>query len=98
MSQCFQRLVSDIMYTAPISKIQASPGLNGYVALVSGIVYLSVEVSEKLLALQSSPVLECCTYMGSDVGSRPHPVNNIWTIICMYVRCMIVGIWALNER
>lgn len=44
---------------------------NGSVALVTGVVYLSVRVADRLLACHVLPPLSSCTYIGQDSGTRP---------------------------
>ena len=70
-----QGLVKDILYAAPESQLLRHQRADGTVALVSGIVFLSVAVAEQLLALLTSPAMESCTYIGRDTGASPTPVS-----------------------
>ncbi|GAV05821.1 hypothetical protein RvY_15894-3 [Ramazzottius varieornatus] len=68
-------LVQDLLYRAPESTLQSFTQEGNELQLISGIVYMSVGVSERLLALQRFPAIESCTYLSTDVGSEPHSVS-----------------------
>ncbi|XP_055339839.1 L-fucose kinase-like isoform X2 [Paramacrobiotus metropolitanus] len=72
--------VKDILYAAQTARL-SHYAVDGSVKLISGIVYVSHEIAERLLSLQAAPPLECCTYMGFDVGAHPHPVSLYFDII-----------------
>ncbi len=44
---------------------------------VSGLVYFSAHLAERLLALHTVPPLDACTYMGLDSGAKPIQVDSL---------------------
>lgn len=76
---------------------------SGDVALVSGVVYLSVRVAERLLACHVMPPLSSCTYFGQDSGTLPIQLSLFFDF--MLAMCSQVsedtfvagGVWA-GER
>lgn len=57
---------------------------DGTVPLVSGVVFLSPEVIERLLPLYAMPPLDACTYLGLDSGAYPLSISLFFDIL----RCM----------
>ncbi|XP_066569587.1 L-fucose kinase [Amia ocellicauda] len=64
-----QGTVRDIIYKGPADKIQACAWPDGRVPLVSGPVFFSREVAERLLHTHVTPPLDACTYLGLDSGT-----------------------------
>lgn len=57
---------------------------HGFQLQVSGIVFLSAQVAESLLALHAKSPLDSCTYIGVDSGAEPMQVcfeNNPFSIM-----------------
>uniref|UniRef100_A0A4W4DQI8 L-fucose kinase n=1 Tax=Electrophorus electricus TaxID=8005 RepID=A0A4W4DQI8_ELEEL len=63
--------VRDIIYRGSEERIQTAAMPDGKVPLVSGPVFFSTAVSEKLLQTHVTPPLDGCTYMGMDSGAPP---------------------------
>ncbi|XP_069918830.1 L-fucose kinase isoform X2 [Oryctolagus cuniculus] len=79
-----QDFVLDIYYQGTEAEIQRCVKPDGRVPLVSGVVFLSVETAERLLATHVSPPLDACTYMGLDSGARPVQLSLFFDILlCM---------------
>ncbi|XP_036604711.1 L-fucose kinase [Trichosurus vulpecula] len=79
-----QGLVRNIFYRGSEVQIQQCVRPDGKVPLVSGIVFFSVEIAERLLATHVSPPLDACTYMGLDSGARPVQLSLFFDILlCM---------------
>ncbi|MGH0118427.1 UNVERIFIED_CONTAM: hypothetical protein FKN15_023363 [Acipenser sinensis] len=72
-----QGTVCDIIYRGPAERIQACALHDGKVPLVSGIVFFSREVAERLLQTHVTPPLDACTYLGLDSGAQPIQVSGI---------------------
>lgn len=66
-----QGLVSRILYCGTLEALQNYARPDGTVLVVSGMVFLSAELAESLLALHSMSPLDCCTYLGVDSGAEP---------------------------
>lgn len=64
-------LVSSILYCATLEALHNYTRPDGTVLVVSGMVFLSAELAESLLALHSVSPLDCCTYLGVDSGAEP---------------------------
>ncbi|KAM7397196.1 hypothetical protein PAMP_020188 [Pampus punctatissimus] len=63
--------VRDIIYKGTKEQIQQAVMPDGKVPLVSGPVFFSRSVSEKLLQTHVTPPLDGCTYLGLDSGAPP---------------------------
>ncbi|XP_068452643.1 L-fucose kinase isoform X2 [Clinocottus analis] len=66
-----QGQVRDIVYRGTEEQIQQALMHDGKVPLVSGPVFFSRAVSEKLLQTHVTPPLDGCTYLGQDSGAPP---------------------------
>ncbi|KAG7231612.1 hypothetical protein INR49_011007 [Caranx melampygus] len=66
-----QGQVRDIVYKGTKEQIEQSVMPDGKVPLVSGPVFFSRSVSEKLLQTHVTPPLDGCTYLGLDSGAPP---------------------------
>uniref|UniRef100_A0A667Y7G6 Fucose kinase n=1 Tax=Myripristis murdjan TaxID=586833 RepID=A0A667Y7G6_9TELE len=66
-----QGQVRDIIYKGTAEQIQQALMPDGKVPLVSGPVFFSRVVSEKLLQAHVTPPLDGCTYLGLDSGAPP---------------------------
>ncbi|XP_069037407.1 L-fucose kinase isoform X2 [Lepisosteus oculatus] len=64
-----QDTVCDIIYRGPVDRIQACSLRDGKVPLVSGPVFFSREVAERLLQTHVTVPLDACTYLGLDSGA-----------------------------
>uniref|UniRef100_A0A4W4DQH7 L-fucose kinase n=1 Tax=Electrophorus electricus TaxID=8005 RepID=A0A4W4DQH7_ELEEL len=67
--------VRDIIYRGSEERIQTAAMPDGKVPLVSGPVFFSTAVSEKLLQTHVTPPLDGCTYMGMDSGAPPLQIS-----------------------
>ncbi|KAK5866758.1 hypothetical protein PBY51_011308 [Eleginops maclovinus] len=67
--------VRDIIYRGTVEQIQQAVMHDGKVPLVSGPVFFSRSVSEKLLQTHVTPPLDGCTYLGMDSGAPPLQVS-----------------------
>ncbi|XP_066524205.1 L-fucose kinase isoform X2 [Hoplias malabaricus] len=67
--------VRDIIYQASKERIQPAVLHSGKVALVSGPVFFSRSVSEKLLQTYVTPPLDGCTYLGMDSGAPSQQIS-----------------------
>ncbi|XP_028287214.1 L-fucose kinase [Parambassis ranga] len=67
--------VRDIIYRGTEEQIQQAVMADGKVPLVSGPVFFSRSVSEKLLQTHVTPPLDGCTYLGLDSGAPPLQVS-----------------------
>ncbi|XP_077982248.1 L-fucose kinase-like isoform X2 [Glandiceps talaboti] len=57
---------------------------DGDVALVTGVVYISVKIAEKLLSFHVVPPITGCTYMGMDSGGKPIQLSLFFDfLLCM---------------
>uniref|UniRef100_A0A672HF50 L-fucose kinase n=1 Tax=Salarias fasciatus TaxID=181472 RepID=A0A672HF50_SALFA len=72
-----QGVVRDIVYRGTEDQIQQAVMPDGKVPLVSGPVFFSRSVSEKLLQTHVSPPLDGCTYQGLDSGAPPLQVDTL---------------------
>ncbi|XP_027132126.1 L-fucose kinase isoform X1 [Larimichthys crocea] len=70
-----QGQVRDIIYKGTKEQIQQAVMPDGKVPLVSGPVFFSRSVSEKLLQAHVSPPLDGCTYLGLDSGAPPLQIS-----------------------
>ncbi|KAL7402691.1 hypothetical protein ABVT39_018499 [Epinephelus coioides] len=70
-----QGRVRDIIYKGTKEQIQQAVMPDGKVPLVSGPVFFSRSVSEKLLQTHVTPPLDGCTYLGLDSGAPPLQVS-----------------------
>ncbi|XP_033970067.1 LOW QUALITY PROTEIN: L-fucose kinase, partial [Trematomus bernacchii] len=70
-----QGQVTDIVYRGTEEQIQQAVMHDGKVPLVSGPVFFSRSVSEKLLQSHVSPPLDGCTYLGLDSGAPPLQIS-----------------------
>uniref|UniRef100_A0A7N5ZT94 L-fucose kinase n=1 Tax=Anabas testudineus TaxID=64144 RepID=A0A7N5ZT94_ANATE len=70
-----QGQVRDIIYKGTKEQIQQAVMPDGKVPLVSGPVFFSRSVSEKLLQSHVTPPLDGCTYLGLDSGAPPLQVS-----------------------
>ncbi|KAM3610089.1 uncharacterized protein V6R79_025181 [Siganus canaliculatus] len=70
-----QGQVTDIVYRGTPEQLQAALMPDGKVPLVSGPVFFSRAVSEKLLQTHVTPPLDGCTYLGLDSGAPPLQVS-----------------------
>ncbi|XP_035859406.1 L-fucose kinase [Sander lucioperca] len=70
-----QGQVRDIIYKGSKEQIQQAVMHDGKVPLVSGPVFFSSSVSEKLLQTHVTPPLDGCTYLGLDSGAPPIQVS-----------------------
>uniref|UniRef100_A0A8B9JPU4 Fucose kinase n=1 Tax=Astyanax mexicanus TaxID=7994 RepID=A0A8B9JPU4_ASTMX len=67
--------VCDIIYRGSEEKILSAALHDGKVPLVSGPVFFSRSVSEKLLQTHVTPPLDGCTYLGMDSGAPPLQIS-----------------------
>ncbi|XP_041794358.1 L-fucose kinase isoform X2 [Chelmon rostratus] len=70
-----QGQVRDIIYRGTKEQIEQAVMLDGKVLLVSGPVFFSRSVSEKLLQTHVTPPLDGCTYLGLDSGAPPLQIS-----------------------
>ncbi|KAM6970127.1 L-fucose kinase [Aplochiton taeniatus] len=70
-----QGRVRDIVYRGAQERILAAVTPDGKVPLVSGPVFFSRGVSERLLQTHVTPPLDGCTYMGLDSGAPPLQIS-----------------------
>ncbi|XP_074533055.1 L-fucose kinase [Halichoeres trimaculatus] len=70
-----QGQVKDIIYKGTKEQIQQAVMPDGKVPLVSGPVFFSRSVSEKLLQTHVTPPLDGCTYLGLDSGAPPLQIS-----------------------
>uniref|UniRef100_A0AAQ4QDP6 L-fucose kinase n=1 Tax=Gasterosteus aculeatus aculeatus TaxID=481459 RepID=A0AAQ4QDP6_GASAC len=70
-----QGQVRDIIYRGTREQIQQAVMHDGKVPLVSGPVFFSRSISEKLLQAHVTPPLDGCTYLGLDSGAPPLQVS-----------------------
>ncbi|XP_058500712.1 L-fucose kinase [Solea solea] len=70
-----QGQVRDIIYRGTKEQIQQAVMPDGKVPLVSGPVFFSRSVSEKLLQTHVTPPLDGCTYLGLDSGAPPLQIS-----------------------
>ncbi|KAK2842897.1 hypothetical protein Q5P01_013097 [Channa striata] len=70
-----QGRVRDIIYRGTKEQIQPAVMPDGKVPLVSGPVFFSRSVSEKLLQTHVTPPLDGCTYLGLDSGAPPMQIS-----------------------
>ncbi|XP_037622224.1 L-fucose kinase [Sebastes umbrosus] len=70
-----QGQVRDIIYKGTTEQIQQAVMPDGKVPLVSGPVFFSRSVSEKLLQTHVTAPLDGCTYLGLDSGAPPLQVS-----------------------
>ncbi|KAM7002833.1 LOW QUALITY PROTEIN: L-fucose kinase [Tautogolabrus adspersus] len=70
-----QGRVKDIVYKGTEETIQRAVMHDGKVPLVSGPVFFSRCVSEKLLQTHVTPPLDGCTYLGLDSGAPPLQIS-----------------------
>ncbi|XP_076027265.1 L-fucose kinase [Genypterus blacodes] len=70
-----QGRVKDIIYKGTEEQIQQAVMPDGKVPLVSGPVFFSRDVSEKLLQTHVTPPLDGCTYLGLDSGAPPLQIS-----------------------
>ncbi|XP_029910027.1 L-fucose kinase [Myripristis murdjan] len=70
-----QGQVRDIIYKGTAEQIQQALMPDGKVPLVSGPVFFSRVVSEKLLQAHVTPPLDGCTYLGLDSGAPPLQIS-----------------------
>uniref|UniRef100_A0A3P8X4B2 L-fucose kinase n=1 Tax=Cynoglossus semilaevis TaxID=244447 RepID=A0A3P8X4B2_CYNSE len=70
-----QGQVRDIIYKGTNEQIQQALMPDGKVPLVSGPVFFSSSVSEKLLQTHVTPPLDGCTYLGLDSGAPPLQIS-----------------------
>ncbi|XP_041651831.1 L-fucose kinase [Cheilinus undulatus] len=70
-----QGQVKDIIYKGTKEQIQRAMMHDGKVPLVSGPVFFSRSVSEKLLQTHVTPPLDGCTYLGLDSGAPPLQIS-----------------------
>ncbi|CAJ1055837.1 L-fucose kinase [Xyrichtys novacula] len=70
-----QGQVTDIIYKGSKEQIQRAVMPDGRVPLVSGPVFFSRSVSEKLLQTHVTPPLDGCTYLGLDSGAPPLQIS-----------------------
>ncbi|XP_034031807.1 L-fucose kinase [Thalassophryne amazonica] len=67
--------VRDIIYKGTKEQIQQTAMPDGKVPMVSGPVFFSRDVSEKLLQTHVTPPLDGCTYLGLDSGALPLQIS-----------------------
>ncbi|XP_033823761.1 L-fucose kinase [Periophthalmus magnuspinnatus] len=67
--------VRDIVYKGATEQIQQAVMSDGNVPMVSGPVFFSRGVSEKLLQTHVTPPLDGCTYLGLDSGAPPLQIS-----------------------
>ncbi|XP_026166649.1 L-fucose kinase [Mastacembelus armatus] len=70
-----QGQIRDIIYRGTREQIQQAAMPDGKVPLVSGPVFFSRSVSEKLLQTHVTPPLDGCTYLGLDSGAPPLQIS-----------------------
>ncbi|XP_053282554.1 L-fucose kinase [Pleuronectes platessa] len=70
-----QGQVRDIIYKGTKEQIEQALMPDGKVPLVSGPVFFSRSVSEKLLQTHVTPPLDGCTYLGLDSGAPPLQIS-----------------------
>uniref|UniRef100_A0A3B4BVQ5 L-fucokinase domain-containing protein n=1 Tax=Pygocentrus nattereri TaxID=42514 RepID=A0A3B4BVQ5_PYGNA len=67
--------VRDIVYRGSEKRIRSAVLPDGKVPLVSGPVFFSRSVSERLLQTHVTPPLDGCTYLGMDSGAPPLQIS-----------------------
>ncbi|KAL7867613.1 hypothetical protein SRHO_G00089970 [Serrasalmus rhombeus] len=67
--------VRDIIYRGSEKRIRSAVLPDGKVPLVSGPVFFSRSVSERLLQTHVTPPLDGCTYLGMDSGAPPLQIS-----------------------
>ncbi|KAB5565944.1 hypothetical protein PHYPO_G00247350 [Pangasianodon hypophthalmus] len=67
--------VCDVIYRGSEERIRSAVLPDGKVPLVSGPVYFSSSVSERLLQTHVTPPLDGCTYLGMDSGALPLQIS-----------------------
>ncbi|XP_062317256.1 L-fucose kinase isoform X1 [Osmerus eperlanus] len=70
-----QGRVCDIIYRGTKDRIHQATQPDGKVPLVSGPIFFSKDVSERLLQTYVTPPLDGCTYMGMDSGAPPLQIS-----------------------
>ncbi|XP_068115798.1 L-fucose kinase isoform X2 [Hyperolius riggenbachi] len=70
-----QGTVKDIIYRGSEERIRACLLEDQHVPLVSGIVFLSSEATERFLHTLATPPLDGCTYQGLDSGAEPLQIS-----------------------
>uniref|UniRef100_A0A8C5BPJ0 Fucose kinase n=1 Tax=Gadus morhua TaxID=8049 RepID=A0A8C5BPJ0_GADMO len=70
-----QGTVKDIIYRGSSEEIQRASLPDGNVPMVSGVVFFSSSVSERLLQTHVTPPLDGCTYLGLDSGAPPLQIS-----------------------
>ncbi|KAG7256593.1 hypothetical protein CRUP_024425 [Coryphaenoides rupestris] len=70
-----QGTVKDIIYRGSREEIQGAILPDGNVPMVSGVVFFSSSLSERLLQTHVTPPLDGCTYLGLDSGAPPLQVS-----------------------
>ncbi|KAI0236301.1 L-fucose kinase [Lamellibrachia satsuma] len=73
-----QGLLEDIVYQGSVETIKTCSLPSGRVPVVSGVVYFSAKIAEKLLM---SPLNACTTYLGLDSGARPTQLSLFFDIL-----------------
>lgn len=76
-----QGYICDICYCGTEDQIKGLVQDDGKVPLVSGIVFLSVNLAESLLSLHVQAPLDSCTYLGLDSGAEPIQVSLFFDIL-----------------
>ncbi len=63
--------IMDIIYRGKPEVLSECAMPSGHIPIVSGVVYLSTRIAEKLLSMTVIPPLDACTYIGLDNGAHP---------------------------
>ncbi|XP_077861896.1 L-fucose kinase-like [Saccoglossus kowalevskii] len=63
--------VKDIVYRGTKTAVEMCSMPDDSIALVTGVVFISASVAEKLLVIHVLPPIGGCTYMGLDSGEQP---------------------------
>ncbi|KAJ3596769.1 hypothetical protein NHX12_003170 [Muraenolepis orangiensis] len=70
-----QGTVKDIVYRGSREEVQRAAMSDGTVPMVSGVVFFSSSLSERLLQTHVTPPLDGCTYLGLDSGATPLQIS-----------------------
>uniref|UniRef100_A0A671TJY6 L-fucose kinase n=1 Tax=Sparus aurata TaxID=8175 RepID=A0A671TJY6_SPAAU len=93
-----QGQVSDIIYKGTKDQIQRAVMPDGKVPLVSGPVFFSTSVSEKLLQTHVTPPLDGCTYLGLDSGAPPLQISLFLDVLKCLCSDLTQDQFVMEER
>ncbi|KAK2880635.1 L-fucose kinase [Channa argus] len=93
-----QGQVRDIIYKGTKEQIQRAVMPDGKVPLVSGPVFFSRFVSEKLLQTHVTPPLDGCTYLGLDSGAPPLQISLFLDVLKCLCSDLTLDQFVTEER